>query len=129
MSQGNGDINAPKKSTKKADADFGLGVAQIVITAATPMMEEPEQPFPQTEETEDDDNFIEKQEVEKKEVVKIEEKKTQLEQIDSVDETEEKEDEGRDSPPKQVHGGRASIPDELEPHQLARLQDLKESNA
>lgn len=31
--------------------------------------------------------------------------------------------------PKQVVGGRASIPDELEPHQLARLQDLKESNA
>ncbi|XP_072401279.1 protein nervous wreck isoform X2 [Diabrotica undecimpunctata] len=30
---------------------------------------------------------------------------------------------------KQVVGGRASIPDELEPHQLARLQDLKESNA
>lgn len=34
-----------------------------------------------------------------------------------------------DSEPKQVVGGRASIPDELEPHQLARLQDLKESNA
>lgn len=33
------------------------------------------------------------------------------------------------SEPKQVVGGRASIPDELEPHQLARLQDLKESNA
>lgn len=31
--------------------------------------------------------------------------------------------------PKQVVGGRASIPDELEPQQLARLQDLKESNA
>lgn len=34
-----------------------------------------------------------------------------------------------DAEPKQVVGGRASIPDELEPHQLARLQDLKESNA
>uniref|UniRef100_A0A182V5H8 FCH and double SH3 domains protein 2 n=1 Tax=Anopheles merus TaxID=30066 RepID=A0A182V5H8_ANOME len=31
--------------------------------------------------------------------------------------------------PKQVVGGRASIPEELEPHQLARLQNLKESNA
>lgn len=30
--------------------------------------------------------------------------------------------------PKQL-GGRASIPDELEPHQLERLQSLKESNA
>lgn len=37
---------------------------------------------------------------------------------------------GNDSEvPKQVVGGRASIPDELEPQQLARLQDLKESNA
>ncbi|XP_046390282.1 protein nervous wreck isoform X1 [Ischnura elegans] len=31
------------------DADGGLGVAQIVITAATPMMEEAETPFPGTE--------------------------------------------------------------------------------
>lgn len=31
--------------------------------------------------------------------------------------------------PKVVTGGRASIPDELAPHQLARLQNLKESNA
>lgn len=31
--------------------------------------------------------------------------------------------------PKQIVGGRASIPEELEPHQLARLKDLKESNA
>lgn len=31
--------------------------------------------------------------------------------------------------PKQVVGGRASIPEELAPHQLARLQNLKESNA
>ncbi|XP_063699365.1 protein nervous wreck isoform X2 [Culicoides brevitarsis] len=37
---------------------------------------------------------------------------------------------GNDSEvPKQVVGGRASIPDELEPQQLARLQNLKESNA
>uniref|UniRef100_A0A182JYR8 FCH and double SH3 domains protein 2 n=1 Tax=Anopheles christyi TaxID=43041 RepID=A0A182JYR8_9DIPT len=39
---------------------------------------------------------------------------------------------GESSPPevpKQVVGGRASIPEELEPHQLARLQNLKESNA
>lgn len=34
-----------------------------------------------------------------------------------------------DVEPKQVVGGRASIPDELEPHQLACLQNLKESNA
>lgn len=34
-----------------------------------------------------------------------------------------------EEPPKMVVGGRASIPDELAPHQLARLQNLKESNA
>lgn len=33
------------------------------------------------------------------------------------------------SPPAPVRAGRASIPDELEPAQLARLTDLKESNA
>lgn len=31
--------------------------------------------------------------------------------------------------PKQVVGGRASIPEELDSHQLERLQSLKESNA
>lgn len=31
--------------------------------------------------------------------------------------------------PKQVVGGRASIPEELDSNQLARLQNLKESNA
>lgn len=36
---------------------------------------------------------------------------------------------GEEEPPKMVVGGRASIPDELAPHQLARLQNLKESNA
>lgn len=36
---------------------------------------------------------------------------------------------GNQPPPPQVVGGRASIPEELEPDQLARLQNLKESNA
>lgn len=34
-----------------------------------------------------------------------------------------------DTTPKQVVGGRASIPEELDSHQLERLQSLKESNA
>lgn len=34
-----------------------------------------------------------------------------------------------DNTPKQVVGGRASIPEELDSHQLERLQNLKESNA
>lgn len=37
--------------------------------------------------------------------------------------------EGSSEMPKQVVGGRASIPEELDSHQLARLQNLKESNA
>lgn len=36
---------------------------------------------------------------------------------------------GSEPPPPQVVGGRASIPEELEPDQLARLQNLKESDA
>lgn len=36
---------------------------------------------------------------------------------------------GGEDVPKQVVGGRASIPEELDSHQLARLQSLKESNA
>ena len=34
-----------------------------------------------------------------------------------------------EDPPKQVVGGRASIPEELDSHQLERLTNLKESNA
>lgn len=38
-------------------------------------------------------------------------------------------EEPEDNTPKQVVGGRASIPEELDSHQLERLQNLKESNA
>ncbi|XP_073839991.1 FCH and double SH3 domains nervous wreck isoform X24 [Musca autumnalis] len=44
----------------------------------------------------------------------------------SVDESRH---EQADDAPKQVVGGRASIPEELDSNQLARLQNLKESNA
>lgn len=37
------------EATQQQDDDFGLGVAQIVITAATPMIEEAETPFPPPE--------------------------------------------------------------------------------
>lgn len=48
------------------------------------------------------------------------------------DQEEEEDDKTVPDEPPPMHqplGGRASIPDELEPHQLAQLQDLKESNA
>ncbi|XP_060519940.1 protein nervous wreck isoform X3 [Cylas formicarius] len=160
--------------------DFGLGVAQIVITAATPMTEEPDHPFPPPDEDAtvnhseggDDEPEIEEavDDVEHDVVgrhgsVQITElKDTVNDVIPEEDEPTEADEEqpplavssstGSDGettgpstaensvshgpppppptdvdPPKQVVGGRASIPDELEPHQLARLQDLKESNA
>ncbi|XP_050308619.1 protein nervous wreck isoform X3 [Anthonomus grandis grandis] len=184
----------------KNDDDFGLGVAQIVITAATPMMEEPEKSFPPVEEENEEDLEAEDEDFNKhqsnndksetrgsgdiKNPKALKEKKydpdpiiedpdedVRKEHISSrncdieVEEIEEPEpvadsgsgqfvvssSTGSDGEttgpstadnsvsqaplpvdpdvPKQIVGGRASIPDELEPHQLARLQDLKESNA
>ncbi|KAF5277094.1 hypothetical protein FQA39_LY06332 [Lamprigera yunnana] len=167
--------------------DFGLGVAQIVITAATPMVEEAEKTFPPIEEESPSVNHVdEKLKDANKEQIDEEEEEDESrttdqticenkinEQVvkketDTPDEIEGRpnlEDQTESStlpvssstgsdgettgpstaenslshtvsheddvtePPKQVVGGRASIPDELEPHQLAQLQDLKESNA
>ncbi|XP_076265052.1 FCH and double SH3 domains nervous wreck [Rhynchophorus ferrugineus] len=193
------------------DDNFGLGVAQIVITAATPMMEEPEQPFPPPEETtavvnhqndvieeEDEEGLEENEQLDRNKDIKngnskqcsdekhceeneepeplVEEhnetpKKEEIitnrdydAEVEEIEEPEPAADSGSSQfivssstgsdgettgpstaensvsqapppqnsdpdTPKQVVGGRASIPDELEPHQLARLQDLKESNA
>lgn len=47
----------------------------------------------------------------------------------TAENSQQQDQEADPSTPKQVVGGRASIPDELAPHQLARLQNLKESNA
>ncbi|XP_031346627.1 protein nervous wreck isoform X2 [Photinus pyralis] len=167
----------------KDEEDPGLGVAQIVITAATPMIEEAEKPFPPVEETpsvnhvdqqvetieeeleeedeEDESKTIEQTICENKlaEQKAISDTPEDLEgRPSNEDQTTESstlpvssstgsdgettgpstaenslsqthEEDMADPPPKQVVGGRASIPDELEPHQLAQLQDLKESNA
>lgn len=159
-----------EEGQKKSSEDFGLEVAQIVITAATPMIEEPDQPFPQTEdpnvireedeeeEEEEPEEYEQKEEeepAEKSPTLPIEEEEksptTENQPVDctaqhvssstgseagdttgpstaenSVSHAPPAEDV---SEPKQVVGGRASIPDELEPHQLACLQNLKESNA
>ncbi|KAK9877158.1 hypothetical protein WA026_016901 [Henosepilachna vigintioctopunctata] len=153
----------PEAAMKSAD-DFGLGVAQIVITAATPMIEEAETSFPEvTEET----NNVEAEIVPEEEIPPEPEeeekpphpKQARLDSMEEIDDTpadsapfaissstgSDGDTTGpstaensishappssvTDAEPKQVVGGRASIPDELEPHQLARLQDLKESNA
>ncbi|XP_012542365.1 protein nervous wreck isoform X1 [Monomorium pharaonis] len=176
------------KSTDQKD-DFGLGVAQIVITAATPM-EEIEHPFPGTEGTPEesakiaeaseadveassaasDPNESEYKEEEEPTVI-LDEKEEEAEEKSTIDElpadsapfpissssgseadstsgpstnensqsrgtvvevteeiTEVMEEE-EIMPGKMLVGGRASIPDELQPDQLEKLQTLKESNA
>lgn len=140
------------------DDSFGLGVAQIVITAATPMMEEPEQPFPPPP-TEEEVKASE--DTEEADQPSIEE--PSLSEDPTVAEVTEEPDDPTDSAPFPISSstgseedtytgpstaensqsqpaeqpktvasnavGEDSIPDELEPHQLAQLQDLKESNA
>lgn len=106
----------------------GLGVAQIVITAATPMFEEAELPFPPAEEVIEPAAETEDAE---------DEESSQSEQtaVAVVPPASSSASEGSGppsaphSPPAAPRAGRASIPDELEPAQLARLTDLKESNA
>lgn len=153
---------------KYSSGDFGLGVAQIVITAATPMIEEPETSFPPVEEEKNElEEEKEEERIPEEEIPAEPEEDERIQQLrqaraDSMDEIDETPADSApfaissstgsdgdttgpstaensishvpppivtDMEPKQVVGGRASIPDELEPHQLARLQDLKESNA
>lgn len=140
-----------------SEAGCALGVAQIVITAATPMIEEPDQPFPppepepetacdpQLEETERiiEDNDDEESSLSEQTAVCLHD--SQEGHADSAPHpassstASEGESTGASvasgpptapqSPPMAPRAGRASIPDELEPAQLARLTDLKESNA
>ncbi|XP_076169428.1 protein nervous wreck-like isoform X1 [Ptiloglossa arizonensis] len=178
----------------QSNDDFGLGVTQIVITAATPM-EEVEHPFPGLQETTDDAiKSTESSEGDvpsstttadinesdyKETTVILDEKEEQvtettedIEEKSTVDdlptdsapfpvssssgseadstsgpstgdnsqsipsrgtvvEVQETETEDIEIVPEKmmVVGGRASIPDELQPDQLEKLQNLKESNA
>lgn len=179
-------------SSSEQKDDFGLGVAQIVITAATPM-EEVEHPFPGAEEGgEDPVKSTENSEADPeassittdpnesdcKEATVILDEREEQEATDVPEDMEEKstvDDLPTDSAPfpvssssgseagslsgpstadnsqsipsrstvvevqdtedleivpeKMLVGGRASIPDELQPDQLEKLQNLKESNA
>lgn len=130
------------------DDDLGLGVAQIVITAATPMVEEPEQPFPPAEPEQEPppdpepDQEDEESSLSEQTAVclggEADEGPTDSAPLPASSSTaSEGESTGGgsgpptapQSPPGAPRAGRASIPDELEPAQLARLTDLKESNA
>ncbi|XP_020279725.1 F-BAR and double SH3 domains protein 2 [Pseudomyrmex gracilis] len=186
------DSKQPDDSTNQTD-EFGLGVAQIVITAATPIAEI-EHPFPGVEETPEDavksaetseadpeassatsdPNESECKEEEETTVILDEKEGEDTEEKSTIDElpadsapfpissssgseadstsgpstnensqsrgtvvevteeiTEITEEEEREMTPesKMLVGGRASIPDELQPDQLEKLQSLKESNA
>ncbi|XP_072930786.1 protein nervous wreck isoform X3 [Epargyreus clarus] len=130
--------------------DCGLGVAQIVITAATPMVEEPDQPFPPPEAETQPEEQDRNEENDDEESSLSEQTAVCLRDSDegpadsaphpaSSSTASEGESTGASvasgpptapqSPPSAPRAGRASIPDELEPAQLARLTDLKESNA
>ncbi|CAH4038563.1 unnamed protein product [Pieris brassicae] len=144
----------PPPKVELPTEDCGLGVAQIVITAATPMVEEPEQPFPPTEpeqqqreppqeEERAEENDDEESSLSEQTAVCL--RDTDEGHADSAPHpassstASEGESNGASvasgpptaphSPPAAPRAGRASIPDELEPAQLARLTDLKESNA
>lgn len=160
MFQEGKDIDQEKNQTS---SDFGLCAAQIVITAATPMLEEAEHPFPPPEDgtTNHNDEPDDNSEPEPtEEEPKVFEDPEPVRIPDVPEEVDEPNDDGGppllassstgsdgdttgpstaensisqappiEYEPKQIVGGRASIPEELEPHQLARLKNLKESNA
>ncbi|PSN33878.1 hypothetical protein C0J52_19417 [Blattella germanica] len=147
-----------KQESGEAGDDIGLGVAQIVITAATPMTEEPEQPFPpppteeETKVTEETDQTSAAEEPSE-----LSEEPGDATVAELVEEPDDPADDlPTDSAPFPISSSTGSeedtytgpstaensqsqpvcssavpgqIPDELEPHQLAQLQDLKESNA
>ncbi|KAE9540043.1 hypothetical protein AGLY_005295 [Aphis glycines] len=124
--EGSGPPDAPPPPAP-APASDGLGVAQIVITAATPMMEEPEKPFGQETETVETKAEHHSEEVQS-------ESKSEEEHRMSVDSDyfpatipEESEDDLKLL--ETDHHADTGLPPELEPGQLAKLHNLKESNA
>jgi hypothetical protein len=157
------DFRSEGKSEK--ETRFDLSVAQIIVTCATPMVEDAEKKFPEMEEPttsaendlpEADQKPYKASKKEPSEKEKQVEVKEQCEEDDgfggnqfeanfeanfdanfedafasqTAEQIEAASAEGASSEmPKQVVGGRASIPEELDSHQLARLQNLKESNA
>lgn len=162
----------------KKETQPNLSVAQIIVTCATPMVEDAEKRFiePEASSTSAEENGggendlpeadqkpyqASKSEINEKE--KQVELKEQCEDddgfggggnqfeanfdanfeanfedafasqtIEQIEASSSSKADQKDSPtgiPKQVVGGRASIPEELDSQQLARLQNLKESNA
>jgi len=125
-----------EKSKRGAPAsdDPNLCVASIVITCATPMVEEPEEPFPRSSGTED---------AEKGATTEPEDAKAKIAEAPSTtaessgtppsatETSESRAAEPSEPEPEFVSGAglTGTVPDELEPDQLEKLQDLKESDA
>lgn len=114
----------PKSIQRAADSNE-LGVAQIVITAATPMVEEAELAFGAEGGPDEEEESLSEEHT----AVSVREEPAATVSSSASDSSEPPT--APHSPPQQQapRAGRASIPDELEPEQLARLSDLKESNA
>lgn len=155
----------------KKETRPNLSVAQIIVTCATPMVEDAEKKFLDSDEPpaaaaasadENGENDLPEADQKPYEATKVNEKEKQvelkeqcedddgfggnqfeanfeanfedafasqtIEQIEASSSSDKKDSPSADLP-KQVVGGRASIPEELDSHQLARLQNLKESNA
>ncbi|XP_025408787.1 F-BAR and double SH3 domains protein 2 isoform X2 [Sipha flava] len=122
----------PDAPPPPAPSTDGLGVAQIVITAATPMKEESEKPFGQ-ESSKDEaevEQPVSEDLSESKQESKLEEEHRMSVDSDYYPATIPEESEydlkmlESDEPTDA-----AGLPSELEPGQLAKLHNLKESNA
>jgi len=117
-------------------------VAEIVITAATPMREEPDTPFPTVPEEEEEEEEEEKEGTPEERVTEeesVSEAVTTIVEKDDIDDcptdsapfpisSSTGSDEDHSSGPSTADNSQ-SLPEELEPQALARLKNLKESHA
>lgn len=138
------------KSQKETQPN--LSIAQIIVTCATPMVED-EKKFPELDDSAKDTSItakVKKEDPASEKEMQVEVKEqceddgfggdnfaanfdanfeANFEDAFASQTAEDIKASGGEDLPKQVVGGRASIPEELDSHQLARLQSLKESNA
>lgn len=156
MQETDEEVEAATRSSHKAHSKAappslgGLGVAEIVITAATPMREEPDTPFPpvpeEEEEEEDEEDKAEEKGLEEDSVSEAVTTVVGAVRPDAADDADDPTDDcPTDSAPFPVSSSTGSdedpssgpstaensqsLPEELDTQALARLKNLKESNA
>jgi len=160
LKENGGDEDANQSSQGKSQKETlpNLNIAQIVVTCATPMVEEKK--FPEESSSEPPEEPPSNGDVTKKEKISEKEKQPEVKEqcddgfgddrfeanfeanfetnfedafasqtVEEINASEKSKKESPEGVPKQVVGGRASIPEELDSQQLERLQSLKESNA